>query len=468
MMAREISRRAFLELASATTAGAILASCAPGAASTPTKSSSNNKVGGITVIPYFTTEDDPHTVAVVDAAAAAFAKANPSVRIAQIVIGANDRDQRVLTGLTVGQDLGIFEIGTNYKDAFVSGGYLYPMDSLVQSIGADQFVPGTRVVENGHDYVFPYGGSPIMLWYRKDRVPNAPKTLDDVVAAAAANTGGGNYGIALGLGGQLAFQLQWLPFLYNNGGDYVDTKGNVVFGSDRVTQAINDWLKVNKYAPPGNSTWAVGMDATAYISQRTAMTLYVGRLGVNVASQAPHLADMTSVAVPSLGSGSPVGQEFRWSYFGIDKNTANPEMALEFLKTLFTGSSGVDFANTVPGSLFPSVKSTRDAFLAQTNNAYIQQHGDWLRTLATALPLGYDISGPMGALGTGTLNLYNGPPAPWAPQIGGVNPIDMQMMQKIVLEGMSVSQAQSQAVDQMKGIISDYKRKHPSWRPQGA
>src|ERR1700694_2906178 len=117
-MAREISRRAFLELASVTTAGAILASGAPGATSSPTKSSGTAKTGGITVIPYFTTEDDPHTVAVVDAAAAAFATANPSVRIAQIVIGANDRDQRVLTGLTVGQDLGIFEIGTNYKDAF--------------------------------------------------------------------------------------------------------------------------------------------------------------------------------------------------------------------------------------------------------------------------------------------------------------------------------------------------------------
>lgn len=440
----------------------MLAGCTPGASNGAASPASSQS--GIKVIPFFTTESDPNTVKAINDAAAAFGNDHPGVRIAPVLIGANDRDQRVLAGLSVGQDMGIFEIGTNYKDAFVSGGYLYPMDSLINSIGPDQFVVGTRVVQNSHDYVFPYGGSPIMLWYRRDLIPNAPKNFDDIKAAAAANTGGGKYGIALALGGQLGFQLGWLPIMYSNGGDYVDAQGNVVFGSDRVTQAIQNWLALNKYAPPGNANWATGLLITNYANGLCAMSQYVGRLGANLASQAPQLEDKTSVTPTSFG---PVdAHEFRWSYLGVDKKTADPALALEFLKTLFTGDNGVAFSNTVPGSLIPSIKSTRDAFLQQTKNPYIQKHQDWLSAIVSVLPTGYDISGPMGALGTGRLNLYNGPPAPWAPLIGGVNPVDMQMMQKIVLEGMSIKDGQSWAVDQIKGIISDYKSKNPSWKPQ--
>lgn len=459
MTKQQLDRRNFLKLAGTTTAGAFLASCIGGSSS---PSSTASTKGGITVIPYFTTEDDPNTIAVVNAAAAAFSTKNPSVHIAQIVIGAADRDQRILTGLSVGQDLGIFEIGSVYKDAFVSGNYLYPLDSMINSIGADQFQPGTRVTSGGHDYVFAYGGSPAFTWFREDLVPNAPKTIDDVKAAAAANTGSGHYGLAMALGIPLAFQFGWLPILYANGGDYQDPQGNVIFDSPNVTQAIQDWLALDKYTPPGNSNWQFGDYLSAYWSGRTAMEIFTGRFGNLLAGQAPKLVNKTGATGQPFG---PVAADFfRWSYFGIDRKTANPEMALEFLQFLFTGDSGVAFANTAPGTLIPSVKSTRDASV-QAKIPFVQQHQDWLQTANSLLPNGYDISGPMGALSTGTLKLYDGPPAPWTPQLGGVNPIDAQMMNKIVLEGMSVKDAQSWAVDQMKGIVKDYKQKNPNWRP---
>jgi len=39
------------------------------------------------------------------------------------------------------------------------------------------------------------------------------------------------------------------------------------------------------------------------------------------------------------------------------------------------------------------------------------------------------------------------------------------MLQKIVLQGMSVKDGQAWAVDQLKAIVKDYKNRHPNWRP---
>lgn len=460
---RPLNRRRFLSLAGLTTLGAVAAACSPGAS--PSQPTTKSSGGPFKVITFFTTEDDDATQTVVGNASEDFAAKNPGYRISTVLMSNADRDQRVLVGLQSGQDMGVFECGAPYRAAFIDSGYLYKLDSLINDVGADQFAPGTRTVRNGHDYVFPYGGGPISLWYRSDKVASVPQSYSDLKAAAQSATGGGNYGVALATGGFGPVDYVFPQMVWAQGGDYFDTQGNVIFDSDKVTQAINNYVALLKYAPTGNTGWAFYDLIKAYLSGRVAMSFYPGRLGFNVASKAADLVPDTKVAPTTPAFGPAKVVQWRWSYLAVDAKTANPEAAVAWIKFLLTGDNGVAYANTVPGQLIPSVKSVRDKSLQDTSNAYVQKHADWLSVLAGQTSYALDLTGPMGAMSSGSLQLSNAGPAPWASTAWGINPIDMQMLQKIVLNNMSVKDGQAWAVDQYKAIVKDYKSKHPNWKP---
>lgn len=463
MWGRPLNRRRFLSLAGLTAVGAVAAACSTG--TSPAQPATKSSGGAFKVITFFTTEDDDATQTVVGAAAEDFADKNPGYRVSTVLMSNADRDQRVLVGLQSGQDMSVFEIGAPYRAAFIDAGYLYKLDSLVNDVGADQLAPGTRTVRGGHDYVFPYGGGPISLWYRSDRVSSVPQSFADLKAAAQSATTGGNYGVALATGGFGPVDYVFPQMVWANGGDYFDTQGNVIFNSDKVTQAIQNYVSLLKAAPTGNTNWKFYDLIKAYLSGRVAMSFYPGRLGFNVASKAPDIAPNTKVAPTNPAFGPVKVVQWRWSYLAVDAKTANPDACAAWIKFLLTGDYGVKYANTVPGQLIPSIKSVREASLADKSNDYVQKHGDWLSVLAGQTSYALDLTGPMGAMSSGSLQLSNGGPAPWASTAWGVNPIDMQMLQKIVLNNMSIKDGQAWAVDQYNSIVKDYKSKHPNWKP---
>lgn len=462
-----LSRRRFLGYAGYATIGAALAACNIGGPQSSSSATPTVGGSGLTVIPFFTTEDDPASQAVTLQAIADFEAKHSGVKITQIILSSAERDQRVLTGLQIGQDMGIFEVGSPLRGTFVDSGLLYPLDSLIASIGADQFQPGTRVVSGGHDWVYPYAIAPVGFWGRTDRISKPPTNFDEFVQALKNNTGGGKYGVAECTGIAQAFELLAFPeFMWASGADYYDPQGNVVFNSDRVTQAIQNFMTILKYTPPGNSNWSISEFVTSYTSGRVAMSVYSGRMANNIHSLAPAL-DPISFFAPTGGVlGSVNASVVRTSFLAVDKKTSNPELAIEFMKFLLTGDNGIKYANAVPGQLLPGPKALR-AQAEQMSTPFTQSavHRQWLKTLDEMVPLGVDVNGPMGAMATGTLKLYDGPPAPWASAAYGTNPVDYQMIQHMVADSWPVQQAQSWAVDQYKAIAKDYKDSHPNWKP---
>jgi multiple sugar transport system substrate-binding protein len=454
---RRVNRRRFLEMAGAAAVTTVAAACTPGASS---GSTSNSSGGGFTIMNYFTTEDDPATQAVFAQASADFETKHPGVKMNQIIMSPDDVSQRIITGLRVGQQIDIFELQAFLVQELLDS--LYPLDSLFSAIGSNEFGVGSRMQVNGHDWAFPYGGSAFNLWVRKDLVGAPPTTLDELKAAAARATTGGRFGLDLVAGGAAIFGIDFPAIIWAHGGDYFDRKGNVIFGSDQVRQAIQDYVDLLKFAPPGNANATTATAASDYASGRVAMDVYGGRLGINTAHNAPQLAAVTTVAPTPYGPQDI--HTWRWSYVGVGKKSVNPELAVEFLKLLFTGANGIAYANSVPGQLFSSIKSVRDASLANPSNDYGKQHQDWLQTIVSQVDHGNQ-AGTMGWVETGTLKKYNDPPAPWSGSAWGTNPVDMQMIQKIVLQGMSVADGHTWATNQLTSIVKDYKSSHPNWKP---
>lgn len=459
-----LTRRSFLNYAGATAITLGLAAC--GLGSSPTQSGTTTKKGGISLIPFYTTEDDPNTQKVTLAAIDEFNSKHDGVKVTQIIMSNADRAQKIITGLTVGQDLGIFEVESTFRAAFVDGGYLYPLDSLINSIGASEFVVGSRVNVKGHDWVMPYGAGPPVLWGRSDRVPTIPKTFADFKAAAAANTGGGKYGMGLCIGGPVSFNIDLPGWIFAYGGDFYDPAGNVTFGSDRVTQALTDYISILKYSPPDTANWTAYSLIDAYVSERCAMSEYAGRLGDNIPSKAPQLESKTWATALPVGSTGITGNVI--SNVAVAKNCSNPEMAIEFLKLLLTGKYGVQYANSAPGQLISLVQSVRDASVNDTSNPIVAAHKDWWTACNDRMGKSIEAAGPMGFMQDGQYKPYNGEPMPFGAQVWGTNPVPMQLIQNVVLKGMSLKDAQAEAVTQLKKIISDYKAKHPGWKPSGA
>lgn len=464
---RSLGRRKFLKLTTAYFAGtmgigAVVAAC--GGTSPSSSHSSSSKAGpGSKVINFFTDENDPASLKVYAAAIKDFEAKNPSVHIAMSLVSGDTRDQHAQTGLSVGQDLGIFTIDRSYTPAFVLSGYLAPLDNLVKSIGADQFTVGTRQVINGHDWIFPYAAGPFGCWYRTDLMQQ-PSTLQELKAAAKENTGGGRYGISLALGDSGAMYNTFPQFLWSAGGDYWDRKGNVVFGSDAARTAIQNVVDLLKYAPSGNTNWSPFQFITDYVGGVVAMAPWAGRLGVNMFEQGSPLAAKSSVI---RGPWGPQRVNLtRWSTLAIDKKCQYPDEAMAFVQHVHTGSYGVAFANSVPGQEVPSVKSTRDAANADTTIPYIKAHPDWNSTIANLVLNGTDLGGPMGAVAGGKLELYNGPGAPWSQAAFGTNDIDTQMFQKIVLQGMSVKDAHAWGTEQYQTLVKNFKSTHPNWKKE--
>jgi multiple sugar transport system substrate-binding protein len=283
-----------------------------------------------------------------------------------------------------------------------------------------------------------------------------------MLAVARGASKMGLYGVALPVGTPTAVEYALPAFIYAQGGDYFDPHGNVIFDSPAVLQAIENYVELLQYAPPGNTTWSFPQLIMAYLSGRVTMVGYPGRVGVNLAGKAPQLIPDTTVIFPPLGP-QHVAQ-WRWSYLGIDKKTKHPDIALEFVRFMFT-KYGVQYADSVPGQLIPSVKSVRDSWLKTSTNAYMKAHHGWVKTLADGLPYGYDISLAMGSMASGKLKLTNNPPPPWGGRTFGVNGVDGQMIARIKLSGESPKAAQKWATQQLQKTVAAWKAEHPHWRP---
>src|SRR5699024_3101411 len=145
-----------------------------------------------------------------------------------------------------------------------------------------------------------------------------------------------------------------------------------------------NFTAIMKNAPKSLYNASFGDIANIYTAGRAAFGTYPGRLRVGLAEKAKEVAEATEVMpIPAgpvetaklhLGSGQQ---------YGVYAETANLDLAKEFLKHLTTGENAVEFALTVPGHLLPALKSTRQIMIDKINSAtegYLKVHKDWLMT----------------------------------------------------------------------------------------
>lgn len=420
---------------------------------------------GPTVIPFFTTEADPNQIAVLKSLVTEYQSLHPNVEIDIILASPASRGRRLLTALASGADLGIFEIEPTLMTDWVDAGYLLPLDDLVDTIGADDYVDGSLFKYRDHIYALPYAISVYGLWIRTDRLAEAnlpiPKNYNEVLAVAKALTHDNMYGIALPGGQNIAAVNYFSVFLWQNGGDYFTCDGEVAFNQSQALEAVQKWAELTKYAPQDFTVWGYKEQIDAFLQGRVAMAMYAGRMGVTMAKQSPEMIDNVALVFPPWGDEKvTLGV---WSRFAIAAGTHHKTEARDFLQWLVSGDRLLRYDMTVPGHMIPPLYSVQ-RMIFQDSTPYVRQQTPWLQNFQEWVPFTNHPAMNMGSVREGVFVRSNTPP-PWSDDVFSASGIIDAMLQEITMGGQTPEDAWQYAVIQLQQTVSTWKAQHPDWQP---
>lgn len=164
----------------------------------------------------------------------------------------------------------------------------------------------------------------------KEKGLDVPRTFDELAAAAEKITGGGLYGMTMRGGA-----ANWWPFygfVKSFGGEYVTRDLKPVINSGESKAALESYVKLASFCPPGitNSDW--DEINTAMLSGQAAMFLdssvIYGRLQDKEAST---VVGKVGVAPMVAGPAGPHGQAHFWT-ISLAEKAAEPEAGWLFMQ----------------------------------------------------------------------------------------------------------------------------------------
>lgn len=466
----DIDRRGFLAAAGALSGAALLAGCGGG------PQGPAGTAGGAGTIPLYTVENDPATLAFYNLAIDSFTKDHPDAKVEVTVYSDSNQVQYLTTAFQNGADVGIFSPAVSNFTDFADAGHLMELDDLVTEIGEDDFLPATRIRVSGHDYGMPLQSNASLVYYRKDLLEAAgievPTTFDDYLGAIEELHGkDGVNGIAMAVGSTAQLPLQFFaPYLYQSGNDYFDSQGRLTFDQPGVLTAVERFVAVMRNAPTSLHNAAFGDIVTTYSAGQAAFATFPGRLGVNLYNDYPEIADVTGVMRIPAGDYMPGELHFgSGQQYGLHAETAEPDLAKEFLKRLTTGDEAVEFAKTVPGHLLPALDSVRAKFEAEIDAAtegYLADKGDWVKTFIDCVPQAMTASTAMGAIEGGEFQGKRTNINPFAQNIWPTPAHDGVMFQEILIDGRDAEEAWTDCCDKMRTAADEFHSAHPDWEPE--
>jgi multiple sugar transport system substrate-binding protein len=434
------------------------------------------------IVPFLTAESSPDAVAQMQALIAQFEEENPGIGIELQLTSNDNRASRIINSVSVGDELGIFEIERRLVPDFTQAGYLLPLDSIVENVGIENFIPGSLLYWpwDGHLYQFTSDLSAGTLYWRKDLFEEAglgePDSFERLLEASEKLDGqGGVSGNAFESSNRGGVQ-RFVTFLWQNCGDFYTRDGELAFDRPGAKQATEDYAALNQYAPSGNHSWGALDPINSFVAGRVAMALFPGRLGYQVATNAPDIAKVTGnreARVARGGEGPRVVYGAVTSY-AIGSTVRHPDEAKKFLEFLFTGDQLLEYSMGVPGHIAPALKDVQARLLEQ-DHPYIQEHRDWVATILEATTYFNAEAQNMGSITEECVFDKSLVPMPWSARVMGQEPVVSRMFQEIALQDAPVEEAYGRAVEAFRTRMEEWKAENPwftppdpNWRPPGS
>src|SRR3954468_11406799 len=148
-------------------------------------------------------------------------------------------------------DIDMVQMDTIWTSEFAAAGWLREMKGADKTDALDDVLagPAQSVLYKNKVYGIPLNTNAQLLWYRKDLVPNPPKTWDEMVAMAKKLPA--KEGLIEEQGNHYEGYVVWFNNLVNSaGGTIVNTQGRPTLGAPAVKAA----QIITTSSPPGART----------------------------------------------------------------------------------------------------------------------------------------------------------------------------------------------------------------------
>ena len=317
----------------------------------------------------------------IQAAADAFVKDNPGVKINIETFSWADFYTKWTTGLSSGNVPDMSSALASQVVEMIDADAILPMDNLINKIGRDNFYEKAlteMTASDGSCYGVPLYSNTEAMWYRKDLMEKynleIPETWEEMYEAAKIITegeGGNVYGAAFPMGANDMLATRWLHLYVRSAGETLITEdGKANLTSPTVIDGINYWVKVYKDCSPA--------DSINYNTLDEANMYYQGKLGFDfntgfhisgVETNSPDLLQYVDCApIPRVNKGDPeVGCETNNTPLVIWKNSKHPEICEAFIEYFYEPERYVDFLLSVPVGMMPAIKGSTDNEKYQSN-----------------------------------------------------------------------------------------------------
>lgn len=220
---------------------------------------------------------------------------------------------------------------------FARSGWMLPLDEWIARDGVDLsgIFPAFFDVNgkvDGATYYIPYYPYPMGIVYRKSMGIEIPETMDEFVEYAKSLKTDDMYGLAMQGAATDPIAMEWLNFLFANGGDLYDADLKTPAVNNEIGQkALAQYIDLIDNAAQTGAAGANLDDASATFAEgRAAMmvtyvTIFAGLF------QDPEVSSVVDDWDVAPMPGTHQGNVGVWS-FGVPKSSKNPEAAWEFVK----------------------------------------------------------------------------------------------------------------------------------------
>jgi multiple sugar transport system substrate-binding protein len=226
--------------------------------------------------------------------------------------------------------------------------------------------PLTSSTYLGKLYAAPFTSNVQFLWYRKDRVPNPPKTWDEMIAMAKKLGKNGTVEIQ---GAQYEGLTVWFNTLVNSaGGSVVDQKGNISLGEPAVKAAtVIHNLATSGVADPNLSNSMEDPTRLAFQTGGPSFMLNWPYVYPSAKADAPDIFKNMGVArYPAVDPSKPSRVTLGGINLGVSSYSKHPDLAFQAATCLRSQPNQIIAANK--GGLPPTIEAAYDT--ADIKKAY--------------------------------------------------------------------------------------------------
>lgn len=270
----------------------------------------------------------------------------------------------VVTNMTGSPSADMYLMSSQKIASVVNAGAALCLDEFVdRDLNRDDYVEAALAAGsvNGKLYCIPSGLHSRGLWYNTELIPEAPKTMDELVEYAKAATDAENnvYGFAFNAVTSSTIENALAGTVWDNGGAYCDAEGKATWASPEVAEAIqfyNDCVNEYGITPESCKTSTNTQDFRDMFADGRLGCFIDGSFAGGFLADSQRFKDGKLQFCPFPGKEGPAPNFANGWSFAIASNSKNADACWEVVKAIMSVENQTEHA--VFDSCLPITKAS--------------------------------------------------------------------------------------------------------------